>query len=134
MRILQLCMAVAIIVTAVGTGAQSWEQSLPEKPFSAEYVMTVGGKPMPGMPPMKVATSERAVRVDFGSHVAIVQLRPGAAQVSTLMPADKTYTNQSLPYDSEDLEAYLFMLAPPEGYEAACEEDADLRWSEVCDV
>jgi len=124
MRVLSVGVAAAISVMAVGAGAQDWEQSLPKKPFSAEYVVTVSGQAMQGMPTMKVATSERALRVDFGAHVAIVQLRPGMAQVSTLMVNDKTYTVQSLPYDSEDLEAYLFMLTPPGGYEAACEEEA----------
>lgn len=116
---------IAVLATAVATVAGStWAQvPAPKAPFSAEYVYTVNGEPMAGMSPIKVAATTEALTVDFGTHAAIVQLRPGQALVTTLLRGDKTYTSSSMPYDSDDLRAYFFMVVPSQGYAAACEED-----------
>jgi hypothetical protein len=116
--------AVVLVVTmAMAAGSVCAQVPAPKQPFSAEYVYTMNGEPMQGMSPMKVAATTEALAVDFGPHGAIVQLRPGTALVTMLMHGDKTYMTSSMPYDSEDLEAYFFMVAPPQGYTAACEEE-----------
>ena len=113
---------VAAVVVAM-VAASTWAQApAPKQPFSAEYVYTMNGEPMAGMSPIKVAASEQALAVDFGTHGAIVQFRPGNALVTMLMHGEKSFMNSSMPYDSEDLQSYFFMMAPPEGYAAACEE------------
>jgi hypothetical protein len=113
---------VVAAVMVMVTGSAFAQVPAPKGPFSAEYVYTMNGETMQGMPRMKVAATTEALAVDFGSHAAIVQLRPGAALVTTVMHGDKSYTTASLSYDSEDLESYFFMMAPPEGYALACEE------------
>lgn len=114
--------AVLLAVVVMVAGPTFAQVPAPKGPFSAEYVYTMNGEPMQGMSPIKVAATRDALVVDFGPHAAIVQLRTGAAVVTTVMHGDKTYTTSSMSYDSEGLESYFFMLAPPEGYAAACEE------------
>lgn len=110
-------------LAAVGSTAFAWEEGLTFKPFSAEYVFTVKDAPGAPMPPVKVAATGKSLRVDFGTHSSIVQLRPKNALVLTLMHGDKTYTTKSVPYDSEDLGALLFMIVPPGGYSSVCKEE-----------
>ncbi len=101
--------------------ASAWAQiPAPKAPFSAEYVYTVNGEPMAGMSPIKVAATKQALVVDFGTHGAIIELRPGNALVMRMLHGDKTYTVSSLPYDSEDLEAYFFMTVPAAGFAEVC--------------
>lgn len=116
---------VALVTAIVAVMATSVCAQVPalKGPFSAEYVYTMNGEPMAGMSPIKVAATTQALAVDFGPHGAIVQLRPDNALVMMLMHGDKSLMTTSMPYDSEDLQAYFFMMAPPGGYAAACEKE-----------
>jgi hypothetical protein len=113
-----------ILLVATAVAASAFAQApTPKHPFSAEYVYTANGQPMAGMPTIKVAATAKAVLVDFGPHGAIIELRPDAARVTTVMHDAKTYATSSMPYDSEDLGDYFFMVAPSAGYAAECDEE-----------
>ena len=122
MRARNILAAICLCLSALGSTAIAWDDSLTLKPFSAEYVVMNNGVPIAGMAPIKVAGDGKQLRVDFRTHASIVELRPGKAMVVTMMHGDKTYTRSSKPYDSEDLAAFLFMIVPTGGYAKMCEE------------
>ena len=120
MRKMLVALSAFAVMMAVSAVAQDMG---PKQPFSAEYFYTMNGQPMYGMPLIRVAATAQTMAVDFGEHGAIIELRPGSALVTMVMHSSKTYTTSSLPYDSEDLEAYFFMIAPAGGHEEACAEN-----------
>jgi len=93
------------------------------KPFSAEYVYTVDGGPMPGSQPIRVAVGSNGMRVDYPLHIAVVHFRPGNARILMLDPTAKTYTAQIAFYDSEEYQTQAWMFQNPEELSAACAEE-----------
>jgi hypothetical protein len=103
-----------MLLVVSATGAASWEDALPEKPFSAEYEMRFGGGPQGGV--VEVFFGNRVARVNMPMGISwIVQFRRDRALVMTLMDQAKQYTMESVPYDSKEFEIDALWMVMPKG-------------------
>ncbi len=122
---------VGCLLLALAAGANAGiaqEDTLPDKPLTARYVMTEGA----GGGSVELYVGDHVARLDMSMGMPmslIVQFRSERALSITLMSDQKQYIMESQAYDSDDFEPLaLFVLAPNGGdIEEACSLDKNLE-------